>query len=259
MRIGKVAWRSGVNVETLRYYERRGLLAKPPRGPNGHRRYDEQTVRFVRAVKEAQSLGFTLSEIQEHLDLTRRPRGSGHGVMRVRLAAKIDQVHVTNGESVGNSLRSTGLGGAVLSWQDVLYEGPVPAVPAEELERIRARFLSECGWGSERALLDSLARRDRFLQQALSAGSRVVLGVALARAATGHAGDSGARAARVACLPRAAADEARASRRQRYVRTPVSRRCPPPVARGAPALRQRALADGAAARRGARRGAAYAA
>jgi len=60
MRIGEVARRAGVNVETLRYYERRGLLDEPPRGINGHREYDEETVRFVKAVKEAQRLGFTL-------------------------------------------------------------------------------------------------------------------------------------------------------------------------------------------------------
>ena len=46
MRIGEVARRAGVNVETLRYYERRGLLDEPPRGINGHRVYDEETVRF---------------------------------------------------------------------------------------------------------------------------------------------------------------------------------------------------------------------
>jgi hypothetical protein len=178
-------------------------------------------VRFVQAVKEAQSLGFTLAEIAEHARLTRR--GSAQESIRVRLAEKIDQVdekiaslrrvrdelarvlgcacdsldrctcgaaylarggrdpelgpllHVTNGESAGNTLRQTGLGGAVLSWQDVLHEGPVPAVPAADLRRIRARFLSECGWGSERALRESLERRDRLFEQALAAGRHVVL------------------------------------------------------------------------------------
>src|SRR4029450_9949034 len=61
MRIGELARRAGVNVETLRYYERRGLLAEPARGPNGHREDDEETGRFVMAVKEAQSLGVTLT------------------------------------------------------------------------------------------------------------------------------------------------------------------------------------------------------
>jgi len=65
VRVGEVATRAGVNVETLRYYERRGLLADPEREPSGHRRYDEDTVRFLRAIKDAQAVGFTLAEIAE--------------------------------------------------------------------------------------------------------------------------------------------------------------------------------------------------
>ena len=72
MRVGEVAERAGVNVETLRYYERRGLLPAPERTPSGHRRYDEETVRFLRAIKEAQAVGFTLAEIAEYLRAARR-------------------------------------------------------------------------------------------------------------------------------------------------------------------------------------------
>src|SRR4029450_5909705 len=82
---------------------------------------------------------------------------------------------VTNGESAGNTLRQTALGGAVLSWQDVLHEGPVPAVDDDELRRVRARFLSECGWGSERSLLESFERRDRLFRHALEVQTHVVL------------------------------------------------------------------------------------
>jgi len=221
MRIGEVARRAGVNVETLRYYERRGLLDEPPRGINGHREYDEETVRFVKAVKEAQRLGFTLEEIAEHTRLTRG--GRAHEAVRTRVAQKLDEIderiaslrrvreelarvvgcacdsldhctcgaaflarggrdprlgpllHVTNGESAGNTLRQTTLGGAVLSWQDVLHEGPVPDVPAAELRTVRARFLSDCGWGSERSLLESFERRDRLFEAALEGGTDVVL------------------------------------------------------------------------------------
>jgi DNA-binding transcriptional MerR regulator len=60
VRVGQVAERAGVNVETLRYYERRGLLPAPERAPSGHRRYDEETVQFLRAIKAAQEVGFTL-------------------------------------------------------------------------------------------------------------------------------------------------------------------------------------------------------
>jgi hypothetical protein len=84
-------------------------------------------------------------------------------------------LHVTNGESARNTLRQTTLGGAVLSWQDVLHEGPVPAVPRPELLRTRAHFLAGCGWGSEIELRSSLERRDREYLEALGAGAQVVL------------------------------------------------------------------------------------
>src|ERR1700745_1086468 len=90
MRVGEVAERAGVNVETLRYYERRGLLPEPERTPNGHRRYDEETVRFLRAIKEAQAVGFTLAEIAEYLRAARRSAAPSEG-LRSRAAAKIDQ------------------------------------------------------------------------------------------------------------------------------------------------------------------------
>src|SRR5256885_16944386 len=91
MRVGEVAARAGVNVETLRYYERRGLLPAPNRDPSGHRRYDEETVRFLRAIKEAQAVGFTLAEIGEYLRAPPRSSSPSEG-LRVRVAAKIDQI-----------------------------------------------------------------------------------------------------------------------------------------------------------------------
>ena len=84
-------------------------------------------------------------------------------------------LHVTNGESAGNTLRQTALGGAVLHWQDALHDGPVPAVPRQELLRTRARFLADCGWGGRQALLSSLERRDQQLLAALRDGAQVVL------------------------------------------------------------------------------------
>ena len=84
-------------------------------------------------------------------------------------------LHVTNGDSAGNTLRQTALGGAVLPWQDVLHEGPVPAGPRRELLQARAAFVSACGWGSSRSILASLEDRDRQLVQALKDGQQVVL------------------------------------------------------------------------------------
>ncbi len=84
-------------------------------------------------------------------------------------------LHVTNGESAGNTLRQTAIGGAVLAWQDALHEGPVPSLPRQELLRARARFLADCGWGRQQALLSSLERRDRQLLEALRDDLQVVL------------------------------------------------------------------------------------
>ncbi|NYE70087.1 MerR family transcriptional regulator [Microlunatus parietis] len=70
MRTSEVAGRSGVNTETLRYYERRGLLEQPPRTPGGYRDYPVGAVGLLRFIKRAQDLGFTLDEVEEllHLD-----------------------------------------------------------------------------------------------------------------------------------------------------------------------------------------------
>jgi Hg(II)-responsive transcriptional regulator len=69
MRTSQLAARAGVNVQTLRYYERRGLLPEPVRLASGYRSYDPAAVRLVRFVKRAQQLGFSLEEIDALLDL----------------------------------------------------------------------------------------------------------------------------------------------------------------------------------------------
>src|SRR3954463_6260362 len=92
MRVGELAERAGVNVETLRYYERRGLLPEPARTPNGHRRYGEDALRFVRAVKGAQALGFTLAEIEEYMRVARRGAETAAQELRLRTAAKLREV-----------------------------------------------------------------------------------------------------------------------------------------------------------------------
>ena len=74
MRIGEVAAGAGVNIQTIRYYERRGLLPEPQRRASGYRAYDPETVRLVRFIKRAQELGFTLREIAELIALRHTPR-----------------------------------------------------------------------------------------------------------------------------------------------------------------------------------------
>ena len=70
MRTSELAGRAGVHAETLRYYERRGLLEEPPRTAGGYRDYPVSAVGLLRFVKRAQELGFTLDEVEEllHLD-----------------------------------------------------------------------------------------------------------------------------------------------------------------------------------------------
>jgi len=69
VRTSEVAAQAQVNVETLRYYERRGLLRKPERTKSGYRAYTVDAVRVVRFVKRAQNLGFSLNDAQELLNL----------------------------------------------------------------------------------------------------------------------------------------------------------------------------------------------
>jgi len=69
MRSGEVAAQAGVNPQTLRYYERRGLVEEPPRSPSGYRSYPDEAVDVVRFVKRAQGLGFTLDGVAELLHL----------------------------------------------------------------------------------------------------------------------------------------------------------------------------------------------
>lgn len=91
MRIGEVAERADVNVQTLRYYERRGLLPAPRRRPSGYREYPLDAVRLVRFIKRAQALGFTLLDIQELIDL-RQNRTKSRAQVRALAAAKVSDI-----------------------------------------------------------------------------------------------------------------------------------------------------------------------
>ena len=83
MRIGTVSRKAGVNAQTLRYYERRGLLPKTGRLASGYREYDPATVGLVRFIKNAQELGFTLNEIRELITLRANRSQSSEDVRRV--------------------------------------------------------------------------------------------------------------------------------------------------------------------------------
>lgn len=80
---GRLADEGGVGIQTVRYYERIGLLPSPPRAPNGHRRYSETDAKRLRFIRSAGELGFTLDEIRELLEL------------RVELGEPCDSVAIT--------------------------------------------------------------------------------------------------------------------------------------------------------------------
>jgi len=85
--IGGLAKAAGVGVETVRYYQRRGLLPEPPRPPGEVRRYSENDVRRLRFIRSAQAAGFTLAEIGELLALDRtNDRARVREIAAVRLA-----------------------------------------------------------------------------------------------------------------------------------------------------------------------------
>jgi MerR family transcriptional regulator, mercuric resistance operon regulatory protein len=90
LRTGEVAERAGVNVQTLRYYERRGLLAEPVRSHGGHRLYPADTVALLAVIKAAQRLGFTLDEVAELLDTGRRRHPTAD--LRERALGKIAEI-----------------------------------------------------------------------------------------------------------------------------------------------------------------------
>ncbi len=114
LRSGQVAAAADVNIETLRYYERRGLLAEPDRSPGGHRLYPAETVTVLRVIKAAQRLGFTLEEVADLLDVGRhrhRPaRGSGARDVGLQERAQLKLIEVEERiadlVTIGDTLRA---------------------------------------------------------------------------------------------------------------------------------------------------------
>jgi MerR family transcriptional regulator, mercuric resistance operon regulatory protein len=108
LRSGQVAEAAGVNLQTLRYYERRGLLAEPERSLGGHRLYPEQAVAIVRIIKASQRLGFTLDDVAELLETGRhrhgrRPDASLHAKAVTKLA-EIEQ-RIADLQVIADTLR----------------------------------------------------------------------------------------------------------------------------------------------------------
>ena len=87
--IGQVAKRTGVAVDTIRFYEKQGLLGKPPRTVGGYREYDQGSVRVLQFIARAKRLGFTLREVKQLLRLhrgTKSTRADFRALAREKLA-----------------------------------------------------------------------------------------------------------------------------------------------------------------------------
>lgn len=91
MTIGKLAQSAGIGVETVRFYERKGLIDQPSRGETGYRRYTPGTLTRLRFIRQAKELGFTLPEIQELLSLRASPAAACSEIQE-RIQTKMDDV-----------------------------------------------------------------------------------------------------------------------------------------------------------------------
>jgi len=93
MQISEAAKAAGVGVETIRFYERKGLVTRPLRpAAGGFRSYPAETVARIRFIRQAQEIGFSLREIQELLSLQGDP-GADCGDVRTHAQAKLDEVN----------------------------------------------------------------------------------------------------------------------------------------------------------------------
>jgi DNA-binding transcriptional MerR regulator len=91
MQIGQVAQSTGLSIDTIRFYEKQGLVHAPPRSSGGYRVYDDRDVERFQFVSRAQNLGFSLQEIRELLVIESR-KGNSCSHVHDLIATKIDQV-----------------------------------------------------------------------------------------------------------------------------------------------------------------------
>lgn len=141
MRAGELARLAGVSADTLRHYERKGLL-KPRRAPNGYREYSPQAVERVRLIRSALAIGFKLDELTRILK-TRETGGAPCQQVRALAAAKLSELETLVGEIT--ALRD-GLREVLQAWDERLA-----VTPAEEPARLLER-LAVSGFASVQAV-----------------------------------------------------------------------------------------------------------
>jgi DNA-binding transcriptional MerR regulator len=108
LRSSQVADAAGVNLQTLRYYERRGLLAEPDRSLGGHRLYPADTVTVLKVIKAAQRLGFTLDEVADLLAAGGHRHGRPDAGLQERAKAKLVEVQakIADLQAMASTLRA---------------------------------------------------------------------------------------------------------------------------------------------------------
>lgn len=100
MKIGTVAKKTGIGIETIRYYEKEGLIAIPNRGPSGYREYGDDVQIRLSFIRRAKDLGFSLKEVKELLSLKAKPKSKCESVKKkaakkiADVEEKIDQLNV---------------------------------------------------------------------------------------------------------------------------------------------------------------------
>ena len=92
MKIGELAKNTGVSVQTIRYYEKQGILPKAPRTESGYRTYDKEVIDIILFIKHAQDLGFTLAKIKRLLKIKSSKNLSGSSVKEF-LEQEIDEIN----------------------------------------------------------------------------------------------------------------------------------------------------------------------
>src|SRR5215211_3316890 len=136
LRSGDVATAAGVNLQTLRYYERRGLLKEPERSLGGHRLYPPETVTVLRVIKAAQRLGFTLDEVANMLAAGTHQHGRrADAGLLARAEAKLAEVEqkIADLHVIRDSLRTAIAAGC----DDLMTCAETPCCPLPFVELTR--------------------------------------------------------------------------------------------------------------------------
>jgi DNA-binding transcriptional MerR regulator len=161
LRSGALADAAGVNRQTLRYYERRGLLAEPVRSPGGHRQYPAEALTLLRVIKAAQRLGFTLDEVADLVDISQHrhgQRGGGRfrradrgGGLRARASSKLAEVEtrIADLQAIAGTLRTAIDAG----WDDLIECAAIEGCPLPFTEAAAGGPVSDTGPAARRRVV----------------------------------------------------------------------------------------------------------